>query len=87
MSAAIVSSGEVFTIGIETEEARDVVERYLHQFSNDVRYCKTSERKHRKEKGKRKTPVGVICSCVHRLDKINTFSLMRLKGFDIRHAM
>lgn len=67
-------AGHYYRIGVDTAESKEVVEAYLQRFSQDVRYHKSQEKRTRKDKGNRKTSVGVICYCKYCYDKINTFN-------------
>lgn len=66
--------GYYYCIGVDSAENKEVVEEYLQRFSQDVRYHKSQEERTRKDKGNRKTPVGVICYCKYCYNKTNTFT-------------
>ena len=64
-------SGFMYRIGVECEE-KIVAERYLQEYSNDVRYHKSKEKGNR-DKGNKKIPIGTIRYCKYIGDKISTF--------------
>ena len=81
------NEGHYYRVGIETNDSKEVVEKYLQRFSHDVRFQKEQSDRTRKDKGQRKTPVGVICFCKYQLDKYNTFTKGIIRaGIDTRHT-
>jgi hypoxanthine phosphoribosyltransferase len=81
------NEGQYYRVGVDTAETKEVVEKYLQGFSQDVRYQRSQAERTRKDNGTRKTPVGVICHCRHCLDKINTFTKRKLNAqADSRHT-
>lgn len=63
--------GNVYRVGIECEK-KIVAERYLQQYSKDVRYHKSDEIGKR-DIGNRKVSIGTIRYCKYIGDKLSTF--------------
>lgn len=79
------NSGHYYRIGIECEE-RVVAEEYLRQYSNDVRYHQSNE-KGKRDKGKRRIPIGTIRHISYTQDKCTTSNYSRCRNapIDSRH--
>jgi len=82
------NKGHYYKFGIETDESKEVVEKYLQGFSHDVRFLKEQKERTRKDRGDRLCPVGVICFCKYQYDKYNTFLKNVTKSnIDNRHTI
>lgn len=80
------NSNEIFLISIESDCPLQEVESYLQKYSNCVIHVNTKEKRQKKQKGVRKTPVGTIVGCSFKFEGWNTFGGQKLKGVDSRHG-
>jgi len=70
-------------IGIKGNKRKII--RYLYKVSRLVIFSKSEDKQHKKEKGERKLPCGIVKCCSFYTDYINTFSKRKIKGVDLRH--